>query len=282
MSAPDKPAGIPNYGFVQTPVVHPQQPNFPMTVQWNANPMATGPNGYPGSPMWNVQPPASSIILPNGGQWNIQPAPPAYVTTPIVPQNPQLAAAHQIFLKGKPYALGIVLIVMSILQIGFAIALSFLVYPSVSFISGIYFWGPLFYIIAGSLSICGHKTPDICKIKGSLALNIISSICSMLGIILGIIDYSVIRCDEYYQYCSDEHGSAGFTVISFLLVMNLLVFCISVSVSVFGCRAVEKSPSTAAPQIMVIQNDVVLQVPPQAFPAASNQPPAYVVQGERK
>ncbi|XP_072280098.1 membrane-spanning 4-domains subfamily A member 4A-like [Pyxicephalus adspersus] len=281
MSAPEKTGGVPTYSVQSTiPPPGPAQPNaIPITLQWNMNPVSAEPNVYQGAPVWNVSSPPPQIILQNNNQqWTIQSSPPAYVLPPTTSQDAKLAPLQEMFLKGKPYALGIVLIITSILQIAFAISLPFFM-SSVTFVSGILFWGPLFYIIAGSLSISFVKSPSVCKVKGSLALNIISSISSILAVILCIVDYSIVHCFDGYYFCSDDDGSAGFTIISFLLVMNLLIFCVSISVSVFGCRAVEHTP-TNIPPVFVIQNDVVVSVPPSTLTPRTTQehsiqPPPY-------
>ncbi|XP_040176960.1 membrane-spanning 4-domains subfamily A member 4D-like isoform X1 [Rana temporaria] len=299
MSASEKEGDVPGYDVMQPTIFppNPVQPNaIPVNFQWNMNPVPAGPNGYPGAQVWNVSMPPPHIIFQNNNQqWTVQPLPPGYpgspamppATFPATPQDTRLAALHKTFLKGKPYALGIVLIVTSILEIAFGISVCFLMTPP-SLLSGILFWGPIFYIIAGSLSISAYKKPSVCKIKGALSLNIITSIFSMITIVLNIIDFSVVKCDGNV-WCSDKHGSDGFTVISFILVMNLLMFCVSVSISVFGCRAVKEIPVTAPP-MFTIQNDYVVSMPPSNLAPNTTmnpftqpqQPPPYEEEKKQK
>ncbi|XP_040176961.1 membrane-spanning 4-domains subfamily A member 4D-like isoform X2 [Rana temporaria] len=257
MSASEKEGDVPGYDVMQPTIFppNPVQPNaIPVNFQWNMNPVPAGPNGYPGAQVWNVSMPPPHIIFQNNNQqWTVQPLPPGYpgspamppATFPATPQDTRLAALHKTFLKGKPYALGIVLIVTSILEIAFGISVCFLMTPP-SLLSGILFWGPIFYIIAGSLSISAYKKPSVCK-------------------------------------------SDGFTVISFILVMNLLMFCVSVSISVFGCRAVKEIPVTAPP-MFTIQNDYVVSMPPSNLAPNTTmnpftqpqQPPPYEEEKKQK
>ncbi|XP_075071544.1 uncharacterized protein LOC142160577 isoform X2 [Mixophyes fleayi] len=165
--------------------------------------------------------------------WSPQTAPPmgAFPTVHIpVPQmtlyeNIQTPLFHRTFLKGKPEALGGVLIAVGILEIALGIGLVF-TFPGISLISGNPFWGGVFYIIAGSLTIPAAYQPSLC-LSGGLAIN------------------------------------------SILVITNLLVFCVAISVAVFGCRSLGHSPQTPA-QVFVIQNDFVAS--PQMHQPISQAP----------
>ncbi|KAG8543853.1 hypothetical protein GDO81_023555 [Engystomops pustulosus] len=60
----------------------------------------------------------------------------------------------------------------------------------------------------------------------------------------------------------------GYLIDSILLVTNLLLFCLSISLSVFGCRSLSHA-SSIVPQVFVIQNDVVISMPPSVFMATA-------------
>lgn len=199
----------------------------------------------------------------------------------------------QTFLKGKPKALGILVIVAAILEIGLGIALLYTA-PTITLPSGIPFWGSVAYIIAGSLTISAQKKPSTCLIRGSLGLNIVSSIFSITAVILNIVDFIIITFNycyyygdydgyynnNYYSLCQQKHNGA-YAVISLLLVINLLLFCVTVSTSAFGCRSLSKEQSVT--QVFVIQNDVVLGRNPGAIAVTNTytqpplQPPPYTV-----
>ncbi|XP_073453249.1 uncharacterized protein [Aquarana catesbeiana] len=247
--------------------------------------------------------PASNVPVASFFQ-NISPLPPTFsiapstqaLSVPTMAPQWQLSASiplnmdpslpfFQTFLKGKPKALGILVIVAAILEIGLGIALGFTRF-NFMLLSGIPFWGPVF-------------------IKGSLSLNIISSIFSMIAVILNIVSLVTLRCYSYgyygnsgynyndyngynYNYyeaqrqCQQELNGA-YAVISLLLVINLLLFCVTISTSVFECRSLSKVQSVT--QVFVLQNDVVLAMNPGAVPVPfpvtttyaqpAPQPPAY-------
>ncbi|XP_075071541.1 membrane-spanning 4-domains subfamily A member 8-like [Mixophyes fleayi] len=162
---------------------------------------------------------------------------------------------------------------------------------SISFPSGIPFWGPIIYIIAGSLTIAAKAKPNICLVKGSLALSIITSVFTIIGLILACVDLHIIK---FLYHHRNAGPVGGYIMDSVLLVTNLLLFCSSVSVAVFGCRSLNHA-SSIVPQVFVIQNDVVISMPPSVFSASAPQyaelqppppppppPPPYMVQEQEK
>ncbi|XP_073453254.1 uncharacterized protein [Aquarana catesbeiana] len=218
--------------------------------------------------------PASNVPVASFFQ-NISPLPPTFSIAPLTQELSvptmapqwQLSASiplnmdpslpfFQTFLKGKPKALGILVIVAAILEIGLGIALVFTRFKF-TLLSGIPFWGPVFYIIAASLTLAAQKKPNVCLIKGSLSLNIISSIFSMVAVILNIANLGTLWFYGYgyygnsgYNYndyeaqrqCQQELNGA-YAAISLLLVINLLLFCVTISTSVFECRSLSKVQS---------------------------------------
>ncbi|XP_075034477.1 membrane-spanning 4-domains subfamily A member 8-like [Mixophyes fleayi] len=128
------------------------------------------------------------------------------------------------------------------------------------------------YIIAGGLTIGAQCKPNICLVKGSLSLNIISSIFSFIAAILNCVDLATNRChyysyyynSNYYNMCQQQLNS-GYALSSLLLVINLLIFCVSLSVSIFGCRSLSRVTPNV-PQVFVIQNDAVVSMNPSTVP----------------
>ncbi|KAM9325077.1 membrane-spanning 4-domains subfamily A member 8-like [Gastrophryne carolinensis] len=246
---------------------------------WNAPPGAPGYNVPQNVQMWNVPAQQGNFAAPQPGN--------APVT--IIPAMAQSQAFHQKFLEGKPKALGIVLIIVGILHIGLGIGLGFTA-SATAFISGIPFWGAVFYIVAGSLSIAAVNKPSMCLIQGSLGLSIVISIFSVLGIILNIVDYFVYYyCYSYDDYC---YGviTGGHVIRGIFILSYLLLFSVSISLSVFGCRAIKHPPPMAVSQfvsyelrsfvfqVFVVQNPAGAQQPPVfsgPYPAIPNQPPAH-------
>ncbi|XP_077310760.1 membrane-spanning 4-domains subfamily A member 4A-like [Lithobates pipiens] len=174
---------------------------------------------------------------------------------------------HQTFLKGKPKALGIVLIVSGILEFVLGIA-SIYTGALYSLLSGIDFWGAIVYIIAGALTMVAGTNPNICMIRGSLAMNIITAIFSFIAFILVCADLAALDAvNDYYGGTLKHYLPGGTAVLAILLILNLLLFCVSISLSVFGCQAVGHESNTPA-QVFVVQNTVV---------SGMHQPPAYPI-----
>ncbi|KAJ7344216.1 hypothetical protein JRQ81_000166 [Phrynocephalus forsythii] len=107
--------------------------------------------------------------------------------------------------KGKNRVLGTIQIMTGFIHISFGIILSTLtsVYTSF-FVSGeIPFLGGASFIVSGCLSIGAEKSPTECAVKGSQAMNIISAIFALLGILAFIVDLSIngpFHSDDSHQY----------------------------------------------------------------------------------
>ncbi|XP_077310777.1 uncharacterized protein LOC143930373 isoform X2 [Lithobates pipiens] len=132
-------------------------PSAPPPTQWNVPPGAPGYNLSPNPQMWNA---------PTAQQWN-PPAPQQWNNpeTTVIPQMTQSTMFHQEFLKGKPKALGIILIIVGIVHIGMGIGHLFTASYAAKY-SGISFWGAIFNIVAGSLSVEAVSKPSMCLVGG--------------------------------------------------------------------------------------------------------------------
>uniref|UniRef100_A0A8C4RGJ7 Membrane-spanning 4-domains subfamily A member 15-like n=1 Tax=Erpetoichthys calabaricus TaxID=27687 RepID=A0A8C4RGJ7_ERPCA len=170
----------------------------------------------------------------------------------------------QRFLEGEPKALGVVQIMIGVINIGFGIVLAFS--GSLAVISGIPFWASIMYIISGSLSICAADKMQLCKIKGALATNIISTIFSGIGIIMYSMDLGIQICFNkcYYNYSYEvAQGIKGV-----LLIFTILEFCVSLCTSVYCCKATCGNPDQ--PLIIIQQNvdpsGIPVQIPQYNVP----------------
>ncbi|XP_073414892.1 membrane-spanning 4-domains subfamily A member 4D-like [Dendrobates tinctorius] len=226
-------------------------------------------------PLYHVPPVPPGYTGPSDAQmWKVPTVAPQWSFAAVIPQITESSAFYKTFLKGKPKALGIVLILAAILQVMVGIGLIFTTF-SVSLPSGIPFWGPIIYIIAGSLTIAAQAKPSTCLIKGSLSMNILTITFSVIGLVLTCVDLGIIWC--YPRRLCRSRIIGGYLIDSILIVTNLLLFCLSISLSVFGCRALNHA-SSIVPQVFVIQNDVVISMPPSVFSASAptfphTQPP---------
>ncbi|XP_049993889.1 membrane-spanning 4-domains subfamily A member 18 isoform X3 [Alexandromys fortis] len=88
------------------------------------------------------------------------------------------------------------------------------------------------FIISGSLSVCAEKSANSCMVNASIGMNVVSSIFSLLGIIIIIVDLCISRSqNESLTSCLDAISGALFPFV-------LLEFIITCVVSHFGCQAV--------------------------------------------
>lgn len=194
-------------------------------------------------------------VIPPNGQHAVQ-------VGPSILQNAmcQVPEALAKFFKGEPKALGVSQILIGLMQIILAIVLATVQSSllSIFVISGSPFWGGLFFIISGSLSVAAQNKSNMCLVKGSLVMNIFSAIAAFTGIILLAIDlgssyYNYYSCSPYNSYDYHPNGPyyysnncQGFRnallmvvhgVEGVLLLLMLLEFCISIATSAFGCKA---------------------------------------------
>ncbi|XP_068114449.1 membrane-spanning 4-domains subfamily A member 4A-like isoform X4 [Hyperolius riggenbachi] len=236
--------------------------------------------------------------LYNRQTWNVRTVRVAATVSPNVDSS---APFFQEFLKGKPKASGILVIVAAIIEIPLGIAVGFTTISS-SVPSGIPFWGPIFYIIAGSVTIEAQKRPNIRLVKASLYLNIFSTFLATVALILNVLDFVVMITDDSYNYPNDYYSNhndfntvyeapnnhqshhngeaweghypfnGALTLLSLLLMTNVLLFSVTLSTSIFGCRSLYKAQAQAH-QVILIQHHAVFPVNPGAAPGSFVQRP---------
>ncbi|XP_034500715.1 membrane-spanning 4-domains subfamily A member 8-like [Ailuropoda melanoleuca] len=151
------------------------------------------------------------------------------------------------------------------------------------------------FIVSGSLSVSAENQPkSSCLLNGSLGLNIVSAICSVVGIILFIMDMSLAptHANSYLLGCTPAHilaflpmtmdkGSAktpGMATCGVLLDFCLLEFCMACASSHFGCQLAccpHNYVGVVLPSVCVAN--------PGVIPEPVNLPPTYSseVQGSR-
>ncbi|XP_071986834.1 membrane-spanning 4-domains subfamily A member 8-like [Engystomops pustulosus] len=124
--------------------------------------------------------------------------------------------------------------------------------------SGVPFWGLVSYLVAAAFTISALKTTSLCVVKASLALNILNAIVSGVGVIMASLDIVVstgcpLQTSDYHLCRGRKIG--GIVVYSLLVINYLLLFSVSVSLAVYGCRSLDPAPSQ--PQVYLVQNMVV-------------------------
>uniref|UniRef100_A0A8C5QLP1 Uncharacterized protein n=1 Tax=Leptobrachium leishanense TaxID=445787 RepID=A0A8C5QLP1_9ANUR len=177
----------------------------------------------------------------------------------IANPTPNTQYLYQFLNKGQPKALGAAQLVLALLHISLGTALLHVTGGMTrSTISGICFWGAVFYIISGSLSIAVERKPSHSLVQGYLAMNIISSLISFLALIMFIIDVCVqsyhysYSYGDRYEYTYLNRGATA--ILSFLIISTLLLFGVCVSLSAFGCQYI-CCQSNITPQVYVVTSD---------------------------
>ncbi|KAM9299305.1 membrane-spanning 4-domains subfamily A member 4A-like [Gastrophryne carolinensis] len=181
------------------------------------------------------------------------------------------------FFQGEPEALGTTQIFIGIFLFTFGLTLT-IIYDDYGYGStmlplvytGMTYWSGLLYIVSGSLSVAASFKPTLGKVKSSLVLNIISSIAAAFAIIILVItlDGSSYSGDIYCacfrplnnlnQTCHGEFDKKITTdgLLSFMLLLTMLMFCITISTSAFACKTVCRT-SYSEVNIILYQTNVV-------------------------
>ncbi|XP_066577716.1 membrane-spanning 4-domains subfamily A member 4D isoform X1 [Amia ocellicauda] len=145
------------------------------------------------------------------------------------------------FVKGEPTALGVVQIMIGLFFIGLGV-----VTLQERFIVGVPIWTGAMHIVSGALSIAGEKRKknNICLIKAALSMNIVSAVAAGIAIIINATDLAI---QNYYHY---RHNNLYMVAVWVILFFSILEFCVAISVSAFGCKAVCDGNTTP---VIVIQ-----------------------------
>ncbi|KAG8548367.1 hypothetical protein GDO81_025659 [Engystomops pustulosus] len=161
------------------------------------------------------------------------------------------------FYRGEPEVLGTTQIFSGILLISIGIAITSVFttnFVGILIVSGILLWSGILFIISGSLSVAASVKPTTGKVKSSLVMNIFCSLASACGIILTALDISLVGViyspamltRSYCAYHKPDMQCRGdftpltfyYGVLSFILLLFMLIFCIAISTSVFACKTV--------------------------------------------
>uniref|UniRef100_A0A8C4LI50 Membrane spanning 4-domains A8 n=1 Tax=Equus asinus TaxID=9793 RepID=A0A8C4LI50_EQUAS len=186
--------------------------------------------------------------------------------------------AQRALKEGK--ALGTVQILIGLIHIGLGFIMLTVLYGyyvAISFYGGFPFWGGVLFIISGSLSVSAENYPkSSCLLNGSLGLNIVSAICSVIGIILFITDLSLIPTYAYtdhFPYPDTWGVTPGSAISAVLLIFCILEFCVASTSSHFGCQLVccqHNNVGVVYPTVCV-SNPVVISEPVNPPSAYSNE-----------
>nr|XP_055173559.1 membrane-spanning 4-domains subfamily A member 14 [Nyctereutes procyonoides] len=142
------------------------------------------------------------------------------------PYGPQSSLLD--FLKGEPKVLGALQILLAsiIVGVGSIFAFNYINFSQrfpLVFLTGYPFWGALIYVITGYLTGINDKAK--CMGQGVTAMNVISSLVAVAGIILTIISYRY-----QHKYCQTP-SLEGICVIGRVLYNGILSVLLIISIA---------------------------------------------------
>nr|XP_034980041.1 membrane-spanning 4-domains subfamily A member 8-like [Zootoca vivipara] len=217
-----------------------------------------------------------AVTLPPGTFQYIQ-----YVSQQVPsPNNQPQAGWMKKLVKMEAKTLGAIQILIGLIHIGFgsvsAVLCTWLL--TLATVGGYPFWGGLFFIISGSLSVSAEKHATRCLVRCSVGMNITSAVMALVGIILYLVELSVgpfsFRSYDYEYYWA-KGLSTGFAVV--FLLFSSLEFCIAVSLAHLGCKLSCCSNDPAMVYVPYTVDAAPAEgncVPPPPPPATA-PPPAY-------
>ncbi|KAK9410249.1 membrane-spanning 4-domains subfamily A member 8-like [Crotalus adamanteus] len=230
------------------------------------------------------------VVVPSNAQNVIQMAPGASGATPYpqfgvqqlgistsAPQQVPQKSPMERFLSAEAKVLGAVQIMIGLVHIGFGAVSVYLIHSSYFILSGIGgypFWGGIFFISSGSLCVAAVNRPNRGLVKSSVAMNVISAIITLIGVILYIFEImSNNRIRYIRQYNNLTEQNIGYGLCGLLFLFNLLEFCIAVSIAHFGCQAT--CCSDDQPTIHFVPYQVIGDGAVRTEPNPSPPPPTY-------
>ncbi|XP_039200154.1 membrane-spanning 4-domains subfamily A member 15-like isoform X1 [Crotalus tigris] len=202
------------------------------------------------------------------------------ISTSAPQQVPQKGPMER-FLSAEAKVLGAVQIMIGLVHIGFGVVSLYLIHSSYFILSGIGgypFWGGIFFISSGSLCVAAVNRPNRGLVKSSVAMNVISAIITLIGVILYIFEIMSNNRIRYIgQYNTESlilpEQNIGYGLCGLLFLFNLLEFCIAVSIAHFGCQAT--CCSDDQPTIHFVPYQVIGDGAVRTEPNPSPPPPTY-------
>ncbi|XP_073727068.1 membrane-spanning 4-domains subfamily A member 4A [Misgurnus anguillicaudatus] len=145
----------------------------------------------------------------------------------------------EFFPKTHLVGLGTVQIMTGIVIVLLGIVMLFDACPTVGVSILIVYWGPLIFIVAGSLTIAAANKQISCLVKGSLGMNVISAVTAGMAIFLLMLDvFSFPRFSDCPRYPNVPSPPYRLGISGVLVVLSLLQFIISICLSAFPCTTI--------------------------------------------
>uniref|UniRef100_A0A8C6IHY5 Membrane-spanning 4-domains, subfamily A, member 12 n=1 Tax=Mus spicilegus TaxID=10103 RepID=A0A8C6IHY5_MUSSI len=189
--------------------------------------------------------------------------------------NPALGAAIS-NVKDAAIALGGVQITIGLMHIGFGVVLGLLstsynmtwAFSSVAFIGGYPFWGGVFFIASGSLSISAFKEFSHCLMKSTLIINIFSASFAFVGVILFLCDLNI----NGYYYQDYWMVLSGRGIAGVLAIFSLLEFSIAWAMAYFAHQGILRCNRSVPVAPAVYAANPLMRESPSAPPIYDNVP----------
>ncbi|XP_029911741.1 membrane-spanning 4-domains subfamily A member 12-like [Myripristis murdjan] len=166
-------------------------------------------------------------------------------------------------------ALGTVQIIIGLLVLLFEIGM--VIFPNtLAMLSFIFVWEPVFYILAGSLTVAATRSMDRCKVNAALTLSIITTLPSVVAVILHFMDVTGIVVISFFFFAfNNDHNWKSLAMSAVLGIFSLLEFIVAITVAVEICKA--KSHSNTQSEFIMSNNL------PSGLPANMQAPPTSAV-----
>uniref|UniRef100_A0A4W5MGM2 Membrane-spanning 4-domains subfamily A member 4A-like n=1 Tax=Hucho hucho TaxID=62062 RepID=A0A4W5MGM2_9TELE len=155
------------------------------------------------------------------------------------------------FRAGHPKALGTIQIMIGLMMLLIGIVMTAgPLADNIGVFSGIFVWGFIIYVVAGSLTVAADNKLNKCLVKGSLGMNVVATVTALTGTILHSLDSAGIFLYNYYcyhpgypsyyppSYVCQQYWARSRGISGVLAVFSMLEFIVSICVSSFACRAV--------------------------------------------
>uniref|UniRef100_W5MRD5 Uncharacterized protein n=1 Tax=Lepisosteus oculatus TaxID=7918 RepID=W5MRD5_LEPOC len=157
-------------------------------------------------------------------------------TQSVLPAShfPQMSSSLKRFQKGEPKALGVVQIMVG--QLILILGVFMIFQRSLSVYTGVPFWGPMAYITSGALSIAADKKLKPSLVKAALSMNIVSAVGAGISIIVNFLQ--ILFDHSYYTTLIHLQFDSHPAITGSALILSVLEFCVAISSSVYGCKAV--------------------------------------------